>query len=178
MKTRSGTDLGQAIAVIRFEPKQLKQKLHLKFEHDHDDLDYVQVARLGPAVSLVRHQGSPSPGTEIVLTAATGLPRAARILAEALRTLGLSEHDLTWRHPRLKRPGRAETLQPTMARKTSQAKSGKDSKLAGATELRQLLRRTRGDRVAAARILKISQKTLRSRLRRSQVTKKRLSIAR
>src|SRR6266853_5652244 len=62
--------LAKAIAVVRQEPEQLSEAAGIKFVKTYDDLDWllgavVTVASSGRPFALVRHLGSPSPGTQI-----------------------------------------------------------------------------------------------------------------
>jgi hypothetical protein len=99
-----GTDLGEAIAVLRPEPDQLANA-GLHFDPGYDDLDRVRVAvvtaPLGAVYALVRHDQSPSPGTEVV---ARSPQQAATIISDLeaiLRRLGLGRDVVTWIRPDL-----------------------------------------------------------------------------
>jgi hypothetical protein len=99
-----GADLGEAIAVLRPEPDQLA-RAGLHFDSGYDDLDHVRVALVtapsGAVYALVRHDQSPSPGTEVV---ARSPQQAANIASDRegiLRRLGLGRDVATWIRPDL-----------------------------------------------------------------------------
>jgi hypothetical protein len=99
-----GTDLGEAIAVLRPEPDQLASA-GLHFDSGYDDLDHVRVALVkapsGAVYALVRHEQSSSPGTEVMVRS----PQPAAIIASdlegILRRLGLGRDVVTWIRPDL-----------------------------------------------------------------------------
>jgi hypothetical protein len=99
-----GTDLGEAIAVLRPEPDQLTSA-GLHFDSGYDDLDHVRVALVtapsGAEYALVRHQQSPSPGTQVVARSPQQAATIASDLEGILRRLGLGQDVVTWIRPDL-----------------------------------------------------------------------------
>jgi hypothetical protein len=99
-----GTDLGEAIAVLRPEPDQLA-RAGLHFDSGYDDLDRVRVALVtapsGVVYALVRHDQSPSPGTEVVARSPQEAANIASDLESILRRLGLGRDAVTWIRPDL-----------------------------------------------------------------------------
>jgi len=95
-----GRDIGTPIAVLRLEPEDLAAR-GLKFERGYDDLDNVRVAWFGENIAFVRHERSPCPGTEIVVSGfrPERASEASRDLDAVLRRLSLSTRDLSWTHP-------------------------------------------------------------------------------
>ncbi len=112
-----GRDLGDAIAVLRPEPEQLATA-GLHFASGYDDLDRVRVALMtapsGTVYALVRHERSPSAGTEVVARSPQPPATMARDLGSILDRLGLEPDVVTWLrsdlHPVLARPGRLSRL--------------------------------------------------------------------
>lgn len=106
-----GTDpwphgLCQAIAVLSAEPNDLHHSLGIEFTDSHDGLDYTRSAIVQlpseAEVALVRHQGSPSPGTEVWVHQDAVAPR--RLLDELLAALKQDKDALHWTHPALSAP--------------------------------------------------------------------------
>lgn len=112
-----GTDLGDAIAVLRPEPEQLASA-GLHFASGYDDLDRVRVALMtapsGTVYALVRHEQSPSPGTEVVARSPQPPATIATDLGSILERLGLEPDVVTWLrpdlHPVLAQRGRLSRL--------------------------------------------------------------------
>ena len=92
-----GKDIGTPIAVLRLEPGDLASR-GVTFESGYDDLDNIKIAWLRDNVALVRHEGSPVPGTEIVITEFRSeyASRALNDLTSVLQSLRLSKEDLSW----------------------------------------------------------------------------------
>jgi len=101
-----GSDFGTPIAVLRLEPDALVAR-GFKFERGYDDLDNLRFHRLNDGLALVRHEHSPSPGTEVVVRdfSVTDTNDAVRALRQALEVLGLSRRELSWIHPSLEHRG-------------------------------------------------------------------------
>lgn len=91
------------VAIIRPEPNEIKGLEGLEFRDSFDDLDYLIFATLplpsGDRVALVRHQNSPTPGTEICVRHDPSNIKAT--IQEALTEMNLTAEDLTWIHPEL-----------------------------------------------------------------------------
>ena len=86
------------IAVLKSEPPALEERLGVRFQETFDGLDQLKISVLrlpsGRAVSLLRHKGSPTPGT---LVAALEHDAGADALSETLSTLELPETEVAWR---------------------------------------------------------------------------------
>ncbi len=93
----------ELVAIIRQEPAEITRLNKLEFRQSFDDLDYLVFATLslpsGNKVALVRHENSPSSGTEICVK--YNQPNTAAILQEALTEMNLTLKELTWIHPEL-----------------------------------------------------------------------------
>ena len=67
----------------------------------YDDLDYLDFAMLtlpsGHDVTLVRHQGSPQPGTELCVR--SDLDTVAAVIRETCTFLNINTSNLQWIHP-------------------------------------------------------------------------------
>ena len=102
------------VAIIRQEPSDIIASQQLKFIKSFDDLDYLTYAVLslpsGNRVSLVRHQNSPQPGTEICVN--RNLDTVTATIEEMLIAMNLTLKDLTWIHPEY------EFVIDTLARKS------------------------------------------------------------
>jgi hypothetical protein len=89
------------VAIVRQEPAEITGAKKLEFRQSFDDLDYLVFATLslpsGDRIGLIRHQNSPSPGTEICVS--YDRRSGATILQEALGEMNLTVDDLTWIHP-------------------------------------------------------------------------------
>lgn len=89
------------VAMIRQEPAELLAINKLEFRSSFDDLDYLVFATLtlpsGDRLGLIRHENSPTPGTEIcVRPDAKNIPA---VLQQAIAEMNLAIDDLTWIHP-------------------------------------------------------------------------------
>jgi len=109
-----GTNLGEAIAILRPEPDQLANA-GLHFDSGYDDLDHVRVALVtapsGAIYALVRHEQSSSPGTEVVARSPQQAATIASDLEGILRRLGLGRDVVTWIRPDLQqRSGQRRSL--------------------------------------------------------------------
>jgi hypothetical protein len=93
--------LTRSVAVLRFSPEELSQRVGIRFQTAHDDLDILDWARViglsGKPYALVRHRHAPEPGTQIVVRH-DSLDPSADVL-DVLNGLQLSERDLTWASP-------------------------------------------------------------------------------
>jgi len=104
----------EAIAGLRFEPRELEARLGIQFQDSVDDLDTLRLAVLvlpgGIRVSLVRHVHSPSSGTELHIDPAQfarqdNLARdyfgtvdriQQSVLPRIIAGLALTPDDITW----------------------------------------------------------------------------------
>jgi hypothetical protein len=124
--TEWGKDLGDPLAVIRAEPEELTRQLGVKFVRGHDDLDYLRLAAVslndGHPFLLVRHEGKPGSGTEIISSTAPSRDLADE-LTRLLHALRLAPGGVVWMHPQItlasergprRRAGRS-TLAPNKA---------------------------------------------------------------
>ena len=113
--TEWGKDLGDPVAVIRAEPEDLSRDLGLTFIRGHDDLDYLRLAAVslndGHPFLLVRHDGKPDAGTEII---SSGTPSRALSgeLTRLLHALHVGPGHIVWTHPKI-------VLAPERARRSS-----------------------------------------------------------
>ena len=102
--TEWGKDLGDPVAVIRAEPEQLTRDLGLRFVRGHDDLDYLRLAAVslsdGHPFLLVRHEGKPGAGTEIISATAPS-PKLSAALTRLLRALHVGPGHVVWTHPQI-----------------------------------------------------------------------------
>jgi hypothetical protein len=89
------------VAVLRLTPTELAARTSLKFQDGFDDLDYLVFSKLqlpsGKPATLVCHQNSPNPGTEICVI--SEIPDPDESLAEVIAHLQLSTSELSWVHP-------------------------------------------------------------------------------
>lgn len=94
----------KAVAVVRPEPEELARRRGLEFKVSHDDLDLLSESTFkghsGNVFGLLRHQHSPTPGTELLIRARDAAD-AGRQLREAIEALKLSRADLVWISPEL-----------------------------------------------------------------------------
>ena len=122
--TEWGKDLGDPVAVIRAEPEQLTRDLGLRFVRGHDDLDYLRLAAVslsdGHRFLLVRHEGKPGAGTEIISATAPS-PKLSGELARLLRALQVGPGHVVWKHPRI-----TLASAPSRRRSSSQATRARD----------------------------------------------------
>lgn len=121
--TEWGKDLGDPVAVIRAEPEQLTRELGLKFVRGHDDLDFLRLAAVslndGHPFLLVRHEGKPDGGTEIISATAPS-PDLSSELTRLLHALRVRPGHVVWTHPQI-----------TLAPDRSPRRSSSPSALAG-----------------------------------------------
>jgi hypothetical protein len=99
-----------AIAVTRVQPDLFARAFGLTFFDGYDNLDAYMAAlirlRSGRIVALVRHAGTPSPGTEVHVELKDDFVSALR---EFLDAFDLSVEDLSWTRDEIP----VEDLRPT-----------------------------------------------------------------
>jgi hypothetical protein len=119
--TEWGKDLGDPVAVIRAEPEQLTRELGLKFVRGHDDLDFLRLAAVslndGQPFLLVRHEGKPDAGTEIISATAPSRELSSE-LTRLLHALHVGPGHVVWTHPQI-------SLAPTRSPRRSALARGK-----------------------------------------------------
>jgi hypothetical protein len=103
------TPATMTVAMFDREPHDLQTNNGLVFRSGYDDLDYLDFAMLtlpsGHDVTLVRHQGSPQPGTELCVRSslddgqALNLDTVAAVIRETCMFLNIDESSLQWVHP-------------------------------------------------------------------------------
>jgi hypothetical protein len=85
------------IAVLRFSPDEVEERLNIKFTDGRDDLDaFREVAfRLesGRLLLLVRYQNDPFPGTQVQ---ADSMDRPEDARRDLLQAFGLDEDAFSW----------------------------------------------------------------------------------
>jgi hypothetical protein len=90
----------QAMAVLAFEPEEIRDRNGVQFEEDVDDLDRLVFAVLrlddGSNALLYKHDGDPNPGTVVNVDARADLARERESL---MNTLRLENGDLLWVAP-------------------------------------------------------------------------------
>ena len=95
------TSLTRPVAILRFGPAELRERIGIRFKTGHDDLDVLEWARVvglsGRPYALVRHQHSPNPGTAIVTRYDSADPRGD--VLDVLSGLQLAKNDLVWTAP-------------------------------------------------------------------------------
>jgi hypothetical protein len=95
------TPATMTVAMFDREPHDLSENTDLVFRLGYDDLDYLDFAMLtlpsGRDVTLVRHQGSPQPGTELCVR--SNLEDVASVIRETCAFLSINESSLQWIHP-------------------------------------------------------------------------------
>jgi hypothetical protein len=100
------------VAIVNREPAEITKVNKLEFRPSFDDLDYLVFATLslpsGDRLGLIRHQNSPSPGTEICVR--HNQLNIAAVLQEAIAEMNLTIDDLTWIHPEYEQHLRANIL--------------------------------------------------------------------
>jgi hypothetical protein len=88
------------VAMLKQEPHDLQTNNGLVFRSGYDDLDYLDFAMLtlpsGHDVTLVRHKGSPQPGTELCVR--SDLDTVASVIRETCTFLNINESNLQWIH--------------------------------------------------------------------------------
>lgn len=94
-------ELRPRVAEGRKGTRSFKTTNKLKFCPSFDDLDYLVFATLslpsGERIGLVRHDNSPTPGTEICVR--PDLKNIPAVLQQAMAEMNLTFDDLTWIHP-------------------------------------------------------------------------------
>ena len=97
------TPATMTVAMFDREPHDLTANTNLVFRSGYDDLDYLNFAMLtlpsGHDVTLVRHQGSPQPGTELCVL--SNLENVASVISETCILLSVNESSLQWIHPNI-----------------------------------------------------------------------------
>ncbi|WP_373544853.1 hypothetical protein [Chamaesiphon sp.] len=97
------TPATMTVAMFDREPHELTANTDLVFRSGYDDLDYLNFAMLtlpsGHDVTLVRHQGSPQPGTELCVR--PNLGNVASAIRETCVFLNVNESSLQWIHPNI-----------------------------------------------------------------------------
>jgi hypothetical protein len=95
------TPATMTVAMLKQEPHDLQTNNGLVFRSGYDDLDYLDFAMLtlpsGHDVTLVRHKGSPQPGTELCVR--SDLDAVASVIRETCAFLNINESSLQWIHP-------------------------------------------------------------------------------
>lgn len=95
------TPATMTVAMFDREPQDFQINNGLVFRSGYDDLDYLDFAILtlpsGHDVTLVRHQGSPQPGTELCVR--SDLENVASVILETCAFLNITKFDLQWIHP-------------------------------------------------------------------------------
>jgi hypothetical protein len=131
--TEWGKDLGDPVAVIRAEPEQLTRELGLKFVRGHDDLDYLRLAAVslndGHPFLLVRHEGKPDAGTEIISSTTAPSRDLSSELGRLLQALHVGPGHVVWTHPKItlapaRGPGRGSSRSTLAHDKSVPRKSG------------------------------------------------------
>jgi hypothetical protein len=95
------TPATMTVAMFKQEPHDFQANNGLIFRPGYDDLDYLDFAMLtlpsGHDVTLVRHKGSPQPGTELCVR--SDLENFALVTRETCAFLNIDESSLQWIHP-------------------------------------------------------------------------------
>ena len=95
------TPATMTVAMFDREPHDFQTNNGLVFRSGYDDLDYLDFAMLtlpsGHDVTLVRHQGSPQPGTELCVR--SDLENVASVIHETCTFLNINASSLQWIHP-------------------------------------------------------------------------------
>jgi hypothetical protein len=107
------TPATMTVAMFDREPHDFQTNNGLVFRSGYDDLDYLDFAMLtlpsGHDVTLVRHQGSPQPGTELCIRSslddaqASDLENVASVIRETCAFLSINESSLQWVHPNIEK---------------------------------------------------------------------------
>jgi hypothetical protein len=97
------TPATMTVAMFKQEPHDFSTNTDLIFRSGYDDLDYLDFAMLtlpsGHDVTLVRHQGSPQPGTELCVR--SDLDVVASVILETCAFLNVNKSNLQWIHPNI-----------------------------------------------------------------------------
>ena len=95
------TPATMTVAMFKQEPHDFQANNVLVFRSGYDDLDYLDFAMLtlpsGHGVTLVRHKGSPQPGTELCVR--SDLDTVTSVIHETCTFLNITKSDLQWIHP-------------------------------------------------------------------------------
>lgn len=95
------TPATMTVAMFDREPHDFQTNNGLVFRSGYDDLDYLDFAMLtlpsGHDVTLVRHKGSPQPGTELCVR--FDLENIASVIRETCAFLSINESSFQWIHP-------------------------------------------------------------------------------
>jgi len=95
--------LARPVATLRLEPGEIANRVGLKFEIAHDDLDELEAAVFraasGRQFALVRHRHQPKAGTDILIKENSRNLSAA--LRDALKVLQFEPRELRWIHPKI-----------------------------------------------------------------------------
>ena len=101
MNLEDATPATMTVAMFDREPHDFQANNGLVFRSGYDDLDYLDFAILtlpsGHDVTLVRHKGSPQPGTELCVR--SDLENVASVIRETCAFLNITKFDLQWIHP-------------------------------------------------------------------------------
>lgn len=88
-----------AVAVVKGEPSDIARRWGIAFYDSFDNLDTVKVAVLamasGMRAALIRHCGSPTPGTDVCLPE-RALGSCDTYLSEVMDALDLRADDVVW----------------------------------------------------------------------------------
>lgn len=92
------------IAVLQQSPAELSDQQHsIEFQDGFDDLDYLKFSILqlpsSKLTTLVYHQNSPNPGTEVCVVA-NEVDRE-EVIKEVMQLLNLPTTALMWVHPEI-----------------------------------------------------------------------------
>ena len=95
------TSATMTVAMFKHEPQDFSTNNSLVFRAGFDDLDYLDFTILnlpsGHEVALIRHKGSPQPGTELCVP--SNQDNVASVIREACKFLNINESELQWVHP-------------------------------------------------------------------------------
>lgn len=102
----------ELVAMIRQEPAEIQMTNKLEFRSGFDDLDYLVFTTLslpsGDRLGLIRHDNSPTLGTEICVR--HDQENILAVLQAAIVEMNLSLEDLTWIHPKYEQQLRANFI--------------------------------------------------------------------
>lgn len=95
------TPATMTVAMFAQEPHDFQTNNGLVFRSGYDDLDYLDFAMLtlpsGHEVTIIRHKGSPQPGTELCVR--SDLENVASVIHETCAFLSINESSFQWIHP-------------------------------------------------------------------------------
>lgn len=87
------------IFIVALEPCDFERRWGVAFDESFDNLDYLKVAVLqtndGLRISLIRHRGSPTPGTDVCVPEKVFGHNPA-IAAEVMDALKIHPEDVVW----------------------------------------------------------------------------------